>query len=235
MQTHRPHPITHEQLAFDEANHFRLLRGGQIVAQGLAHVDEIHAVLQQDRRWKELVAQFAADDFSSWSADMPHKASQAFHLRGQTHSFLKNGPQAESDLKAALELAPRNAALWLSLADNYTHNLQNDGQALAAYRQAFAITGKSNGWQPLTATVAIARLLTDQVKTAEALAVLQQYGDMEGMAPSWRIRMLRAYGHVCARKGKSRSCSPSSARRWRWNHGCRAAGPQPSAVGRGVA
>ena len=39
------------------------------------------------------------------------------------------------------------------------------------------------------ATVAIARLLTDQVKTDEALAILNEYGNQEGMAPGWRIRM----------------------------------------------
>ena len=159
-------------------------------------------VLLQDRKWKDLIEQFGADDFSTWPADMADKASEAFHLRGQAQSFLKHGQPAEADLKAALQLAPRNPALWLTRADNYTNNLQDDEQALTAYRQAFAITGKSNGWQPLTATVAIARLLTDQVKTDGALAALKVYGDMEGMAPSWRIRLLRAYGHVYAAQGK---------------------------------
>lgn len=159
-------------------------------------------VLHQDRKWKELIEQFGIEDFSAWPADMSNQSSEAFHLRGQIHSFLKDGPNAEADLKAALKLAPKNQAFWLTLADNYTNNLKNDEQALAAYRQAFAITGKANGWQPLTATIAIARLLTDQVKTDEALAVLKQYGDMEGMAPVWKIKMLRAYGHVYAAQGK---------------------------------
>ena len=158
--------------------------------------------LHQDRKWKELIEQFAAVDFSAWPADLASKASEAFHLRGQGYSLLKDGQKAEADLKAAIKLAPRNAALWLTLAENSTNNLQNDEQALAAYRQALAITGKGNGWEPLTATIAMARLLTDEVKTDEALEVLQQYGDMEGMAPVWRIKMLRAYGHVYAAQGK---------------------------------
>jgi len=158
--------------------------------------------LQQDRKWKELIEQFATDEFSAWPADVANKASEALHLRGQTFAFLKDGPKAEADLKAAVKLAPKNQAFWLTLADNYTNNLNNDEEALSAYRQAFAITGKGNGWQPLTATVAMARLLTDQVKIDEALQVLQQYGDMEGMAPVWRIKMLRAYGHAYAAQGK---------------------------------
>ncbi|MCX7423076.1 MAG: PmoA family protein [Planctomycetia bacterium] len=160
--------------------------------------------LHQDRKWKELIEQFGADDFSAWPAAISNKASEAFHLRGQIYSFLKDGPKAEADLKASLKLDPKNQAFWLTLADNYTNNLKDDEQALAAYRQSFAITGKGNGWQPLTATIAIARLLTDQVKTDEALAVLKQYGDMEGMAPGWRVRMLRAYGHTYAAQGKEK-------------------------------
>ena len=158
--------------------------------------------LRQDRQWKELIEQFGAEDFSSWPADMQDKASEAFHLRGQIYSFLKDGPKAEADLKTSVKLAPNNSAFWITLADNSTNNLQDDEQALAAYRQAFAITGKGNGWQPLTATIAIARLLTDQVKTDEALAVLKPYGDMKDMPPNWRIRMLRAYGHTYAAQGK---------------------------------
>jgi tetratricopeptide (TPR) repeat protein len=157
--------------------------------------------LHQDRKWKELIEQFGTDDFSSWPADKQDKASEALHLRGLVYSYLKDGPNADADLKAALKLAPKNQAFWLTLADNYTNNLKDDEQALAAYRQAFAISGKGNGWQPLTATIAIARLLTDQVRTDEALAVLKQYGDMEGMAPVWKIKMLRAYGHVYAAQG----------------------------------
>ncbi|NQV24564.1 MAG: DUF4838 domain-containing protein [Rhodopirellula sp.] len=155
----------------------------------------------QERKWKELIEEFETTDFSAWPADVQDKASEALHLRGQVYSFLKHGLKAEADLKAALKLAPKNPAFWLTLADNYTNNLQNDDQALAAYRQAFDITGKGNGWQSLTATIAIARLLTDQVRTDEALAVLKQYGDMAGMAPVWKIKMLRTYGHVYAAQG----------------------------------
>ncbi len=158
--------------------------------------------LHQERKWRELIAQYAAEDFSTWPADQADSASEAFHLRGQVYSFLKDGAQAKDDLQAAVKRAPKNQAFWLTLGDNYANNLDDAEQALAAYRQAFAISGKGNGWQPLTATLAIARLLTDQAKPAEALAVLQQYGDMEGMAPVWRIRMLRAYGHAYAAQGK---------------------------------
>ncbi|NBV21117.1 MAG: hypothetical protein EBS05_04240 [Proteobacteria bacterium] len=156
--------------------------------------------LQQDRKWKELIAQFGAEDFAAWPAQV--KASEALHLRGQIYSFLKDGPHAEADLKAAIKLAPSNSAIWLTLGENYVNNLNDDAQALAAFRQALKITGQGQGWQPLTATVSIARILTSQVKPAEAIQVLQQYGDLAGMATTWRIQLLRAYGHAYAAQGK---------------------------------
>ena len=158
--------------------------------------------LLQERRWKELIEQFGPEDFTNWPAELSRQATESLHLRGQTYSFLKDGLRAETDLQAALQLTPRNETLWLTLADNYTNNLNDDTQALAAYRQAFALTGNGNGWQPLTATVSIARILTNQVKPDEALAVLQTYGNLDGMAPVWRIKLLRAYGHAYAAQGK---------------------------------
>ncbi len=158
--------------------------------------------LLQERRWKELIQQFATEDFTQWPAELSRQAAESLHRRGQTYSFLKDGPRAEADLQAALKLTPRDETLWLTLADNYTNNLNDDTQALAAYRQAFALSGKGNGWQPLTATVSIARILTNQVRPDEALAVLQTYGNMDGMAPIWRIKLLRAYGHAYAAQGE---------------------------------
>ena len=34
--------------------------------------------------------------------------------------------------------------------------------------------------------------------------MLKQYGDMEGMAPVWKIKMLRAYGHAYAAQGNEK-------------------------------
>ncbi len=158
--------------------------------------------LSQDRKWRELIQQFEHEDFAAWPPELARQASEAMYLRGQAHAFLKNGKQAEADLKAAVTLNPRNDLAWLSRGDNYSSNLHDDQQALAAYREVLKLTGRSNGWLPISTTLAIARILTDQVKTDEALEVLQQYGEMEGMAPIWRIKMLRAYGHVYAAQGQ---------------------------------
>jgi len=161
--------------------------------------------LMQDRRWKDVIELFGREDFAAWSADAVPKAVEALRLRGQTYSFSKAGVKAEADFKAALKLAPKDETIWLGLADNYTNNLNDSEQALAAYRQAFDLSGNTlTGWQPLTAATSIARILTDQVRTDEALEALKPYANLNEVAPSWRIKLLRAYGHIYAAQGKEK-------------------------------
>lgn len=160
-------------------------------------------VMFQDRKWKELLEQFGAEDIASWPAESAKQAGEALQVRGQTYSFTKDGPHAEADLLAALKLAPRNEAALLLLGDNYINNLNDEAKAIAAYRQVIEITGANNmGWQPLTATVSLAKLYTDQVKLDAALEVLKPYGDLSQLPANWRIRLLRSYGHLYAAQGK---------------------------------
>jgi len=158
--------------------------------------------LRQDRRLKDVIDFFGQEDFAAWSSDAPPKAIEALQLRGQTYSFSKEGLKAEADFKIALDLAPKNESVWLDRAYNYANNLNDTERALAAYRQAYAITGKTMGWQSLTAVVSIASILTDQVKTDEALEALKPYANLDEVAPSWRIKLLRAYGHIYAAQGR---------------------------------
>ena len=160
--------------------------------------------LAQDRRWGDIVQQFAQDDFAAWPAESARQASEALTQRGLAYSFLKEGQRAAADLHAATKLDPQNALAWMTLGDNYANNLNDEQQALAAYRQVFAITGTTNGWQSLSTTLSIVRILTDQVQTDEALAALRSYDGLQSVAPYWRIRLLRSYGHVYAAQGKER-------------------------------
>lgn len=155
--------------------------------------------LHQDRKWRELIEQFGQVDFGPWPAE---QASQALQLRGQIYSFTKDGEHADADLQAASKLAPADATIWLTLAENCVNNLNDDARAISAYRTVLTLAGSNrNGWQPLTATVGLARLYTDQVKLDEALAVLEPYGDLSEVATSWRIRLLRSLGHIHAARG----------------------------------
>ena len=159
--------------------------------------------LIQDRKWKDVIAQFGNEDFAAWSTDEAPKAVEALRLRGQTFSSSKDGLKAEADFRDALKIAPKDEALWLGLADNYTNNLKDNERALAAYRHAFELSGTRRlGWQSLTASLAMAHILNDQVKTDEALEALKPYANLKEAAPIWRIKLLRAYGHIYAAQGK---------------------------------
>jgi tetratricopeptide (TPR) repeat protein len=160
--------------------------------------------LAQERRWRDMVQQFEQEDFAAWPAENARQASEALTQRGLAYSFLKEGQRAAADLHAATRLDPQNALAWMTLGDNYANNLDDEHQALAAYRQSLAVTGTNHGWQSLSATLSIVRVLTDQVKTDEALAALRPYDDLPSVAPYWRIRLLRAYGHVYAAQGAER-------------------------------
>lgn len=166
----------------------------------LAHM---HA-LRQQRGWQELTDQFAEVDFSEWPAESVGQTVEALRLRGQAYAFTKKGGQAEADFRLAVKLAPEDPAAWLGLADTLANNLNDDEQALAAYQRVLMIVGRSNGWMPISTTLSIARIFTNQVKPAEALEALQIYGDMDEMAPVWKIKMLRAYGHAYAAQGKEK-------------------------------
>jgi len=157
--------------------------------------------LHQQRRWKELVAQFSGEDFAAWPAAAARPAAEALHLRGQAYAALKNGKQAEADLKGSIRLVPEEALVWHALAENYARNLTDEREALAAYRKVVAITGHTNGWLPINSTLEIAKILTDRVETDEALRTLDAYGDAPEMPATWKIRLLRAYGHAYASRG----------------------------------
>jgi predicted negative regulator of RcsB-dependent stress response len=102
-----------------------------------------------------------------------------------------------------MKLAPRNPDIAVLMGDNYINNLNDEAKAIAAYRQVIEFSGANKmGWQPLTATVSLARLYTDQVKLDAALEVLKPFGDLTQLPFTWRIKLLRSYGHLYAAQGK---------------------------------
>lgn len=154
------------------------------------------------RQTKELIVEFGKVDFGAWPAGEIKKTVDALELRGRAYFILKEGRRAEADLKQALGIAPKNAAVWLTLGENYLRNLEDDAQALAAFEEVTRIMGSSQGWQNLTAALFRAQILTDQVRTDEALDQLKRLGNPSDLPTTWRIKVLRAYGHAYASQGK---------------------------------
>lgn len=175
---------------------------------GTVHASDPDAVLTRMRellskfKSKELTVEFKNEDFSTWPSDALAKRGEALQLRGRAYMVVKDGRRSEADFKQALAIAPKNAGVWILLGENYFRNLDSDARALEAFEQARKITGDSKGWERLTATLYSVQLLVDDLKSDEALALLKPFGDLRDLAPIWRVKMLRAYGHVYASQGK---------------------------------
>lgn len=154
----------------------------------------------RERRWPELVAKFADTPLLEWPTEVTKQKVEALQIRAQARGVLKQGREGESDLLAATKLAPTSEVAWTALADHYANVMNDDARAIEKYRQVLAITGNSGSWATAHARISIARLLTDQVRTDEALQMLEQ-ADFSKLATPWKIRTLRAFGHAYAAHG----------------------------------
>lgn len=146
--------------------------------------------LTKGQNWKELIAQFKDEDLAAWKA-APAKAAEAAKLRAKAYVALKNGAQAEKELKFAIEQAPKNGEHWHDLGMLYGGLLANEALALDAYGKAFASSGKSFGWLPISATINEASVLLKQGKAQEARKIMERYdtSDLVQMAPVWGDKM----------------------------------------------
>lgn len=158
--------------------------------------------LAEQYKWAALIAQFAALDVTTWPDEFAAERNAALRFRGVAYMVVKKGKESEADYRLAVKLDPNDASAWMGLADNYANVLHDDAQSVAAYRRVIDITGRSNGWMPIQATISIARAAIDRGRPEEALEILKQYDGVAGMAPVWRVRVLRLYGHAYAAQGK---------------------------------
>jgi hypothetical protein len=157
--------------------------------------------LMQQYRSGQLIEQFGTTDFTAWPQEFAAETREALRLRAAAYSVVKKGTAAEADYHAALKLDPKDSAAWMGLADNYANVLADGKQAVAAYRQVLELHGTSAGWMPIYATLSIAREAIDSGRPEDAFELLKQY-DALPIAPVWRLRLLRTYGHAYAAQGK---------------------------------
>lgn len=146
--------------------------------------------LAKGQKWSELIAQFKDDDLAAWK-DAPAKATEAANLRAKAYVALKDGAQAEKDLKFAISRTPKNGEHWHDLGMLYGGLLANEALALEAYAKAYASAGKSFGWLPISATINEASLLLKQGNAREAQQIMERYdaSDLLAMAPVWGDKM----------------------------------------------
>jgi len=143
----------------------------------------------------EVIAQFGAEDFSTWPF---WKRGAGLHARGRAYSIAKNGDKAEADLTAALDWIsePRTRdAIWEAIGHNRENNLKNDEQALAAY--AAIVQGRTyiGAASEFTALQSIARIQTRRGQFDEALKTLSraQPDKLQGV---WKTNILKSIEEV---------------------------------------
>ncbi|MBE2286018.1 MAG: DUF4838 domain-containing protein [Prosthecobacter sp.] len=122
----------------------------------------------------DVVKQFAAEDFTKWPF---WKRGDGLHHRGRAQFIVKNGPQAEADLSAALDwigdLRVRESAM-LVLAQNRENNLKDDAKALEAYEAILEGKTRLGGADEYSALQGIARIQTRRGQFEEALKTLDR-------------------------------------------------------------
>ena len=158
-------------------------------------------ILTAGRKWAEVTALFKDEDFAAWPDE---QKAEAYHLRGQSRSFVRDGKGAEADLRKAVETYPNafcKGQAALALGDNYRDNLKDGAQALAAYLQTYEYVRDPNSYITCSALISAADLLQKQGRKDEAVQTLQKI-DTAKMNGYWRARMLDAQGQALAAQGK---------------------------------
>ena len=139
----------------------------------------------------ELVKQFANEDITKWPF---WKRGDGFHARGRAYSIAKNGPQAESDLSAALDfigdLRTRETVL-LVLAQNRETNLKDDPKALEAYEAILDGKTRLGGADEYSALQGIARIQTRRGQFDDALKTLNR-AEPEKLQGIWKTHFTKS-------------------------------------------
>ena len=146
-------------------------------------------LLDHDRQWQTLIADYAAENFDQWPDTLVGDAALS---RGHAHFFTKDGASAERDLQQAAEwLTDQNSKgeALLILGGTYRQLLKDDAKAIAAYRHVYDTT---NEFKHCTAAIAIAEILRLQNKRAEALTELNRIDESKMTIPAYRDLLLKA-------------------------------------------
>lgn len=156
-------------------------------------------IMSAKRQWKELVAKFKDEDIDAWPEDIK---GDAFHLRGCAYYNLKDGKNAEADLKRACDWLYEENSKGLALnalGDTYQFLLNDDQRAIETYRSAYQNPAL---YKQCQAAISCANVFKKLGKFDDALQELGKIDMSKVTVPYWRATMLAAYADVLARQGK---------------------------------
>ncbi len=148
-----------------------------------------------------VVVEFKDEDFAAW----PYwKRGEGLLLRGRARAVMKDGEGAVEDYTRSLPLLgdPRmRQSLNLALGQAQELLLHDDTAALASYRAVYGDAATVGGADELGAVQGVARVLTRQQQTDEALAELARI-DTGTIGGTWRHSTLLARAEAHATAGR---------------------------------
>lgn len=160
-------------------------------------------VLAGERAHQALLTQFKDEDLSKWPEAL---AGEAHYLRGLSYHKLGQGPAAEQELAAAVQLMGEGMArgqAGLTRAANFQNLLKDAAQARQAYADLQQIEAKRDrsGWLYFTAVIGEAGILRQQGQFDDALAVLNRI-DLQSRSPGyWTAQLCIAHAELLLARG----------------------------------
>jgi predicted negative regulator of RcsB-dependent stress response len=156
-------------------------------------------VMENTGKWKEIVENFKDEDIISWPESVN---GEAFMARGMAYAGMKDGKNAEEDMKKAVDLLMNDSSKgWalIVLGNIYRGLLNDDAKAIETYRKTYTT---NNVNRQCEAAVGVATILKQQQKYDEAMKELTKIYTDQVTMPYWRGRMTRVIGDVLAASGK---------------------------------
>ena len=152
-------------------------------------------LMNEAHKLREIVDAFKDENIDAWPESI---AAEAYHLRGKAYIQIKDGKAAAADLQKAIGLTSAGYLLT-ALADTCVLLLKDDELGLEAYRRALRFDRMYSG---CIAAAGAAEILARQGKFDEARVELEKINLDEIVHPSYRGRVLAAYGDILSKQGK---------------------------------
>jgi len=157
--------------------------------------------LHSQRKWQELIEQFAEEDFQQWPFWQIGAGAQ---VRGRAYHAAKKGEKAATDLELALQFTPEHRtrqSILLAIAENYEGALSDGDKALAAYQRIVSSETNTGNADYFRGVLGAARILTRRGDFDQALSTLDLV-DAQDRRGYWRGTMLLARGSTLAAAGR---------------------------------
>ena len=150
----------------------------------------------------QVVEQFSAVDINTWPF---WQRGEGYFARGRAYAATGDAERAEAEFKAALQWVSERRVrddVWLALAQNRQHSLNDTTGAIEAYQAIIADKSSVGGATEFRAIQMLAQLHTRQGQADKALAVLGR-ANIEKLQGYWFETLQLQRGDALVAAGRS--------------------------------